>query len=82
MQQALAGQGDTLAALSDFYTKRKPDGSYAENSSEANVPVNCLDHPQDVSVDEILANRDEFVDGPRCSAGSACGSTTPAPTGR
>ncbi len=62
MQQALDGNGDILAALSDIYTKRKPDGSYAENSSEAGVPVNCLDHPQNVSVDQILANRQEFVD--------------------
>lgn len=62
MKQALGGQGDYLAQFSDIYTQRKPDGSYAANSQEANVPINCLDHPQDVSVKEILANRQEFID--------------------
>jgi hypothetical protein len=55
MQQALSGQGDLLAQLSDFYTKRSADGSYAENSTEAQAPINCLDHPQHETLAQIEA---------------------------
>jgi pimeloyl-ACP methyl ester carboxylesterase len=62
MEQAFNGQGDILAALSNIYTKRQPDGSFAENSQEAGGPVNCLDHPQDFSLQQILDNESTFVD--------------------
>ena len=61
MQQAFAGSGDTLLALADFYNHRKADGTYTGNSTEANPAVNCLDHPQDVSVQQIEANEQEFL---------------------
>jgi pimeloyl-ACP methyl ester carboxylesterase len=62
MQQAFDGQGDALLALSDFYNKRSPDGSYSSNSAEAGTPINCLDHPENLSMQQILANRQEFLD--------------------
>jgi pimeloyl-ACP methyl ester carboxylesterase len=61
MQQGLSGSGDTLLALADFYNNRKPDGTFAENSAESNPAVNCLDHPQNVSVQQIEGNEKEFV---------------------
>jgi pimeloyl-ACP methyl ester carboxylesterase len=61
MQQALSGSGDTLLALADFYNHRKADGTFTGNSTEANPAVNCLDHPQDVSVQQIEGNEQEFL---------------------
>ena len=61
MQQAFSGSGDTLLALADFYNNRKADGSYTNNSTESNPAVNCLDHPQHVSVQQIEDNEQEFV---------------------
>ena len=37
------------------------DGTYAANTAEARPPVNCLDHPQDLTLQQILANEQEFL---------------------
>ena len=61
LQQALSGQGDTLLALADLYTERKADGHYPNNSLEVQSAVNCLDHPEHESLQQIEAGRQEFV---------------------
>ncbi len=43
---ALAGDGSTMLQLADFYTSRNSDGTYQDNSNEAQYAVNCLDRPQ------------------------------------
>jgi pimeloyl-ACP methyl ester carboxylesterase len=42
---AYGGDGSGLLELADEYTRREPDGSYADNSAESIYAVNCLDHP-------------------------------------
>lgn len=54
-----AGKGDAVMAINDAFNKRLPNGTYALNQVEANAAVNCLDHPDDASVDDLLAARGE-----------------------
>lgn len=50
---ALDGKGSALMQLSDAYAKRNPDGSYADNTIEANYAINCLDDPGSVPFEEV-----------------------------
>ncbi len=45
LASALEGKGSALMQLADAYASRNPDGSYADNSIEANYAINCLDDP-------------------------------------
>ncbi len=62
VDEALSGQGNTLLLLSDLYTKRADDGSYPDNNMEVQSAVNCLDKPQDASLEEIEEGADDFLD--------------------
>lgn len=53
---ALDGDGTLLMRLSDVYTSRNPDGSYADNSAEAIYAINCLDDPYSIPAAEVPAN--------------------------
>jgi pimeloyl-ACP methyl ester carboxylesterase len=44
LQQAANGDGTTLLRLADLYTNRRDDGTY-DNSTAANVAINCRDYP-------------------------------------
>lgn len=48
LASALEGKGSALMQLSDAYASRNPDGSFADNSMEANYAINCLDDPSSV----------------------------------
>ena len=61
MKQALDGQGDLLLYFSDQYTSRDPDGHYTDNALEVQSAVNCLDHPEHESVDDIEAGKAAFL---------------------
>ena len=54
LEAAFAGRGEFLMSLSDAYTSRGPDG-YADNSLEALYAVNCLDHSEPISSEEVAA---------------------------
>jgi pimeloyl-ACP methyl ester carboxylesterase len=64
LTQALRGamnfDGSWLLALSDVYTGRQRDGSYASNELEAQAAVNCLDKPEHESVAAIEASEGRF----------------------
>lgn len=45
LASALEGKGSALMQLADAYASRSADGSYADNSIEANYAINCLDDP-------------------------------------
>ena len=47
---ALDGNGQALMELADLYSSRGQDG-YTDNSTEANVTINCLDDPSSVPFD-------------------------------
>ncbi|GAA5113235.1 alpha/beta hydrolase [Alloalcanivorax gelatiniphagus] len=53
LASALEGKGSALMDLADAYASRNPDGSYADNSVEANYSINCLDDPSSVPFDEV-----------------------------
>lgn len=40
---AFKGDGTELLSSADFYNDRAEDGTYASNSTESNIAVNCLD---------------------------------------
>jgi pimeloyl-ACP methyl ester carboxylesterase len=48
LAMAMAGDGRALLALSDMYSQRDPKTGHYSNQSEANVAINCLDHPDPV----------------------------------
>ncbi len=52
LEQAQQGQGSALLALGDAYVSRGPNG-YTDNSNEALLAVNCLDHDDGVPFDEV-----------------------------
>ena len=52
LKEAFAGNGTTLMALSDFYVSRGPEG-YLDNSLEALYAINCLDHDDAISIDQV-----------------------------
>ena len=53
LEEALDGDGATLQLLADAYASRNPDGSYADNSTEAIYAINCLDDPFAITADEV-----------------------------
>ncbi|HET7691181.1 MAG TPA: alpha/beta hydrolase [Nocardioidaceae bacterium] len=54
LQAAFEGDGSQLLALSDAYTRRGPFG-YTDNTMQALIVVNCLDHDDPVPDSEIPA---------------------------
>ena len=62
LNEAVDGNGDTLLLLADAYTKRTPDGTYPSNSLEVQSAVNCLDHPEDATLEEIEAGGSDFTE--------------------
>ena len=56
LAMAIAGDGRGLLELSDLYYHRDPKTGHYSNESEANVAINCLDHPDQVhSVADVQA---------------------------
>lgn len=54
LEDAERGDGATLMSFSDTYTGRHPDGTY-DNTLEASVAINCLDHPAPGGPDAFAA---------------------------
>ncbi|MFA7498589.1 MAG: alpha/beta hydrolase [Leucobacter sp.] len=53
------GDADVALALADFYYSRE-NGSYADNSTEAFLAINCLDYPNDLDVNRMRAQAAEL----------------------
>jgi pimeloyl-ACP methyl ester carboxylesterase len=53
LKTALAGDGTLLLRISDAYLSRNDDGTYADNSAEAILAINCLDDPYSVTADQV-----------------------------
>lgn len=49
LTSALQGDGSVMLALADSYNSRNPDGTYADNATEAFQAYNCMDYPLDDS---------------------------------
>ncbi len=61
LRVALAGSGNTLLLLSNYYADRKANGTYKDNAMEVQSAVNCLDHPEHESLQQIKAGRRQFI---------------------
>lgn len=57
---ALEGNGAMMLRLSDAYFDRGADGTYKNNSTEANIAISCMDEQEDVSVSEVKSVIPEF----------------------
>ena len=82
-------QGDASYAfqLADSYNGRNPDGTYADNQTEAFIAINCLDAHGDGNVDEMRAEAAELkqiapVFGPQMSWGGTGCPNWPVPATR
>lgn len=60
------GDGSALADLADMYLSRTVNGdgssTYANNSTEAILAINCLDDPTSVSAQDVPSYFDEFTE--------------------
>lgn len=64
---AMAGDGRGLLELSHLYYQRDPKTGHYSNESEANVAINCLDHPDHVqSVTDVQAEVSIQLSAARC----------------
>jgi pimeloyl-ACP methyl ester carboxylesterase len=59
LKAAFAGDGSPLLSLSDLYVSRGANG-YTDNSLEALYAVNCLDHDDYISSDQVPQHFAEF----------------------
>ena len=53
LASALEGKGSALMQLADAYASRGADGTYTDNSIEANYSINCLDDPTSVTFKKV-----------------------------
>ena len=60
LQQAFDGDGTTLLRFSDIYGSRNDDGTYADNSLEAILAINCLDDPSSIPPAKVPKNLPDF----------------------
>jgi pimeloyl-ACP methyl ester carboxylesterase len=60
LRAGLDGDGALLMRLSDLYTSRNPDGSYADNSTEALYAINCLDDPYALPGEQVAEQYADF----------------------
>lgn len=62
LRSAFGGDGTMLMTFADAYASRNPDGSYADNSMEANVAINCLDDPSSTDAAGVEAEIPAFLE--------------------
>ncbi|HEX3614507.1 MAG TPA: alpha/beta hydrolase [Sporichthyaceae bacterium] len=55
LHQALNGDGQRLLGMADQILDRTGPGQFADNANEANLAVNCLDHPGEDTVADAKA---------------------------
>jgi pimeloyl-ACP methyl ester carboxylesterase len=60
LRAALGGDGSVLLRLSDAYTARNSDGTYANNSMEAFYDISCVDDPSSIPFSKVPAQFPAF----------------------
>jgi pimeloyl-ACP methyl ester carboxylesterase len=58
---AFDGDGTELLASADFYNDRSEDGTYASNSTESNIAVNCMDSRSDTDQKSLDAANEKVM---------------------
>lgn len=75
LEQAIGqSDGSQLMFLADFQAGRTEDGSYRDNSTEANWAINCLDHPVRGNLEQWRSEAEDLAEaaptfGPSLSYG-------------
>ncbi|WP_324650396.1 alpha/beta hydrolase [Georgenia sp. H159] len=54
--------GSQLLLLADLSAEREPDGTYATNSTEANIAINCIDYPVEGDLETWRAEAKELAE--------------------
>ena len=57
----LRGDAGYAFQIADFYFKRDVDGTYADNSTEAFLAINCLDYSSDSSIETLRTEESELI---------------------
>jgi pimeloyl-ACP methyl ester carboxylesterase len=60
--QGFNGNGAGMLALADFYSDRRPDGTYATNSLDAFYGISCLDRDDPKGVDATQRLADDLTE--------------------
>lgn len=60
--EVVRGETETAFLLADSYNERNPDGTYATNSTEAFIAINCLDYSGDPDVATMRAEAAELAE--------------------
>jgi pimeloyl-ACP methyl ester carboxylesterase len=74
----MSGSGDYALQLSDSYNDRNPNGTYADNTTEAFIAINCLDYKSTSSIATMRTEAAQLaklapVFGPQMSyGGTSC----------
>jgi pimeloyl-ACP methyl ester carboxylesterase len=74
----MSGSGDYALQLSDSYYDRNPNGTYADNTTEAFIAINCLDYKSTSSIATMRTEAAQLaklapVFGPQMSyGGTSC----------
>lgn len=85
--EVFAGETTTAFFLADNYNGRNPDGTYADNSTEAFLSINCLDYvteitPEAMTAEAALLKEAAPVFGPVMSYGGTLCEAWPFPATR
>src|SRR5690606_14053598 len=84
--EVLNGSAELAFGLADSYYGRQADGTFADNSTEAFVAINCLDYPTDDDRDRLHQEAAQLAElapvfGPQMSyGGTACAEWPYPPT--
>ena len=83
----MSGETETAFLLADSYNARNADGTYADNSTEAFISINCLDYVSDSSIETMRAQAAELIAlapvfGPRMAYGGTSCAAWPFPATR
>jgi pimeloyl-ACP methyl ester carboxylesterase len=52
--------GSMLIQFADAYNDRGSDGKYTDNQDEANIAINCIDHPDTMTVSQVEAAMPQY----------------------
>lgn len=70
LSQGLQGNGAGLLALSDYYSNRNPDGTYADNSLDAFYAISCMDRADTKGIDATQALATKLTENNSSTFGS------------
>lgn len=62
LNSALSGDGAMMLELADLYLDRDSDGTYENNSTEANIAITCMDGQDDIDSSKVESLLPEFED--------------------